>query len=530
MLAPLLVLLVAWAALVATHHAAAPAPVSRAAALADLRRDPATAGILRRIRFTVVQVSAIDRQHEAVWLLDGSRLELTAVVTPRGSVPYSAVPARNRYAYGSNIANDWRVLALMTLVFVLMTAVWPLRRVRNLDVLVAAGTVASVFLLNAGLIERMVVVSYTAMLYLAARCAWRAFAAAPARCSRSEPLFDRLTARWSDLQRARMLRLVALACALIVVMVGISSKGLVDVGYAVMEGATLITHGVLPYGHIPDVLHGDTYPIGSYLFYVPFAALSPVSSEWSDADFALVVAVLAALLASFGVWRAFAPRSRGWSLRRSRRRPAEPAQQATALRGVIAFLAFPPLLVTISTGTTDVVVCAILLAAILLWRRPAIAASVLAAGAWFKLAPAALIPILLAGRSRRSLARALTGCALVSVAMLALLVGVGGLGAISAMVRAIGYQQSRDSLDSLWAFTGSVPLQQLAQAATLAIIAGGALRMHRDPSLRHDRARTAALAGAVMLGLELSASYWTYLYLAWALPFLALSVLAPDAG
>ena len=78
---------------------------------------------------------------------------------------------------------------------------------------------------------------------------------------------------------------------LIVAMVGLSSLHVVDVGYAVMEGATLLTHGTLPYHHIPDVLHGDTYPLASYLLDVPLAALTPVRDAWSDADATLAVTV-----------------------------------------------------------------------------------------------------------------------------------------------------------------------------------------------------------------------------------------------
>jgi hypothetical protein len=73
---------------------------------------------------------------------------------------------------------------------------------------------------------------------------------------------------------------------------------------------------------------------------------------------------------------------------------------------------------------------------------------------------------------------------------------------------------------------GSVPLQQVVQAATLAMVVGAAVRLHRDPSLAFDRARIAALCAAVVIGLQLAASYWTYMYLCWALPGILLSLLA----
>ena len=82
---------------------------------------------------------------------------------------------------------------------------------------------------------------------------------------------------------------------------------------------------------------------------------------------------------------------------------------STAAYWAIAVLAFPSLFVTASTGTTDVLVGAMLALALVLWRRPAASAGVLAIAAWFKLAPALLAPIWLA--SRRGRARARNRCA-----------------------------------------------------------------------------------------------------------------------
>jgi Glycosyltransferase family 87 len=477
---------------------------------------------LRNLRWDRIELSAVDRDHEAVWLSEGSTLVFAAIVRRSGQVPDHVLRSRFSYAYGSNIANDIRVLALLALVFLLMTAVWPLRRIRNLDALAATGTMAAVVLLNGGLVARMVAVSYPLMIYLAARCAWRAFVprrpAAPAR-----PLFDVIASRWSVGQRLRLLRIFAGAVVAIVVMVGMSSRGVVDVGYAVMEGATQMVHGLLPYGHTPNVLHGDTYPIGSYLLYVPLAALSPVRSFWDSADATLTVAVLAALLAAVAISISTRSCSSG-----RERVPRDYASRAAPLRAAIAFLCFPPMLVTISTGTTDIVLCAIFALAVVIWRRPGLSTSVLAAGAWFKLAPAVLLPLWLAARRGRELTRAIAAVVLVSVAAVAALVAIGGPGAVGEMLHAVSYQASRDSPDSLWYQIGSVPLQQLAQAATLALVVSGALVLRRERAFAADRSRVAALSGAIIVAVQLSASYWTFMYLTWALPFIVLSILAQD--
>ena len=143
--------------------------------------------------------------------------------------------------------------------------------------------------------------------------------------------------------------------ALVFLMVGVSSSDAVDVLYAVMEGATKLVHGVLPYGHMPPgIIHGDTYPILSYVLYTPLALFAPVSNVWDSVDGGLAVAVLAAGGGRWAVFRTTAgarPRARA-------PRPVE-AEEA-GLRAALAWLAFPPLLITVSTGTTDVVLAAML--------------------------------------------------------------------------------------------------------------------------------------------------------------------------
>jgi len=79
---------------------------------------------------------------------------------------------KQKYEYGSNVANDSRTLAMLCGVFLLMTAVWPLWRVRNLDVLVLAGLTLSAVFYNRGMLLRMALVSYPGLTYIATRCAW----------------------------------------------------------------------------------------------------------------------------------------------------------------------------------------------------------------------------------------------------------------------------------------------------------------------------------------------------------------------
>jgi hypothetical protein len=167
-----------------------------------------------------------------------------------------------------------------------------------------------------------------------------------------------------------------------------------------------------------------------------------------------------------------------------------------------------------------------LLLAVVMWRRPAAGAAALTLAGWFKLAPFVLLAPFLAPLRHGQLARALAAATVLTAAALGIVVGVGGLPGVRAMVHAVGWQLERGSPQSLWAVLGIGALQSLAQAATLGLVAAAAVRHALQPELGRDRARVAALLAALLLALQLSADYWAFLYTAWIVPLLCLSLLA----
>jgi hypothetical protein len=301
----------------------------------------------------------------------------------------------------------------------------------------------------------------------------------------------------------------------------VSSTDPVDVIYAVMQGATRLVHGVLPYGHMPPgILHGDTYPILSYALYVPLALLSPVNNLWDPVDAGLAVAALAALGAAWAVFRVTA----------GRHGPARPAEAEEAgLRAALAWLAFPPVLITASTGTTDVAFAAMLAVAVLLWRRPTWCNGLLAIAGWFKLAPFALLPMSLAPLRGRRLAASLVAIGAVSAASVGILLALGGIHGPSDMAHAVAYQFSRGSLQSVWSALGIQGLQPVGQACVLGLIAAAVVKLRREPELARDRARMAALTASVLIGLQLTADYWAFLYLVWFVPLISGALYADRA-
>ncbi len=495
-----------------------PVRVARPAAISAVMRDAAAAGALRQSGWDQASVGPIDVQLERVSFYLHGKVVFEAALDQHGSVRHAYLFSGRPVPYGNPLAFDPPVLIGLGLLFVLMGGVAPVRRLRNLDVVALLSFLAPVILLQKRYIDASVITALPGLVYLATRCAVVALRPA-ASTPESTPLYLKLTRTWTDRERVRVMRILLAALVLVFVMVGVSSTAGVDVVYAVMEGATKLLHGVLPYGHMPgDIVHGDTYPVLSYVLYTPLAALSPVGSTWDSVDLALGATVLAALAVA-GAAFAFSAGPRRRRTRRSRE------AQMAGLRAALVWLSFPPLLITVSTGTTDVVLGAMLAFAVVLWRVPAASAALLAAAGWFKLAPLALVPIWLAPQRGRRLAAAVAVIAGFSLAMVALVVAIGGPSGLLAMGHALGYQFQRGSPQSPWAALGAQSLQPIGQAVVLGLIAGACVRLRRDPGLA-TRERIAALAAAVLLGLQVTADYWAFLYVVWAVPLMAFSLLS----
>lgn len=504
--------------------------VSAFVALSALRQDPPTSQVPRAVAiraaqamavettalprdgggWTRVEVAAVDRETTRVTFYDGAR-EIADV----GLMADGRVLPNGLDAPGAPLARRAWVLLIGGLAFLLATAVVPLRRVRNLDVLALLALVVPIVLLDARYVSASTLAALPSLAWLAGRCAWRGLGPVSSATAPARPLLDAVTPAWGDAQRLRLLRLAVGAAAAAVVMMTVSARSTIDVAHAVMEGATLLTHGVLPYGHMPgDVFHGDTYPLLSYVAYMPFALLNPVRDGLDLANGALVAAAAAAL-------------GGAWLLARRGGGPeASDAERAARLRAALAWLAFPPLVVTVTSGTSDVLLALLLLGALVLIRRPLASTGMLILGGWFKLVPFVLLPLWFARLRGRRLAAALALLGASLLAILGLLVALGGSGAPGDMLHAMAFQLERRSLHNPWELLGAEWLQPLVQAGVLALVAAATVRIRRDPALAQDPARLAALSAAVLLSLQVAGNYWSFLYLAWIMPSLLTSLLA----
>jgi hypothetical protein len=456
-------------------------------------QDPDVRAHLQRHGYDRVRVLPLDGRTVRVSFFEGRRVVLEAAVSPDGRVR-NAIRYDERFVrLGSEVGQRPAVLFALVAMFVLATLRLPLRSRANFDAVALAGVVVPVVLMNERFLEWSVLAGVVLLAYLALRCA--AVALGPATQPGGEWLLDRLPRHIARL----CVGAAAGALALLSIPGGIVS----DVAFASLAGATEVLHGVLPYGNLPqeELVHGDTYPLFAYLAYVPAALAAPVNDAFDSLDSALWITTGFALVAAAALAR------------------------AAGSRVALAFLAFPPVMIAASAGSNDVVAAGFVALALAVPVHGGRSTAALAAAGWVKLAPLALLPLWVARyRSRAAVWAAAGITALVGLAVLAL----GGPSGFADMLDALSFQAERGSLLSPWTLLGAGGAQIVFQAAVAAGIALACMRVWRDRELAADPRRMAALGAAILLGVQLAASYWSYTYLAWVFPLVAVALLTPS--
>ncbi len=468
---------------------------SEGAARAAVLGDPAARSHLARHPFDRVQTTPLDDHSTRVAFFDGPRIVLEAAVPRAGDVA-----SLNRYAaghvrIGSAVGQSALGLAGLVALFLLSSVRLPLRRIENVDAAALALFVVPIVLLNERLLEWSVIAAGALLVYLTGRCA--RVALGPVARDPGVAVFERMS---------RLARRLCVACAAAALALLSIPGGLVsDVGFASMAGATKLLAGALPYGELVpgDLVHGDTYPILAYLAYLPAALIAPVRDGFDNLDGALWVATGCSLLAASAL--GFAARRAG----------------GDGSRVALGMLAFPPVMIAASSGSNDVVAAAVVAMALALGSTAA-----LTAAGWVKLAPLALVPLWVAAARRRG--RTVVGAAALSAGLAIALLALGGPAGLADMAAALSFQAERGSLLSPWTVLGIGAAQAVFQAAVLAGIAAACMRVRRDRGLASDPRRMAGLGAAILLAVQLAANYWSYTYLAWVFPLIALALLMPS--
>jgi hypothetical protein len=492
---------VALALLGAHHHEpGSDAQLSHDRAVRAALDDVSVREYLANARFTRERVTPIDDRLVRVSFFDGARIVLEVAVAPDGRVVSQILHKPGEVRVGGEIGQRPLVLALLLAVFALATVIVPLWTMRNLDVLALLSFAVPVVLMNARLLEASVYVSYAPLAYLCVRCALVAFKPGRAQAV-GAPLIERVA-------RPRTLAIGVAGAAVGLVLLSIPGGLVGDVAFASMAGATKLTHGTLPYGHLTqgELVHGDTYPLLAYVAYVPAALVTPVKTGFDQLDGALWTATAFAAGAAIAMHR------------------------IGGLRLALAWLTFPPVLITASAGSNDLVAAACIAWAAALFVHSRRSAAALAVAGWVKLAPFAALPLWVLRTRARGLERTVVTVAGVCLAVAAWAVVLDGPKSLADMADAVSFQAERGSLLSVWALTGADAAQVAVQAAVVTLAVTGSVQVWRDGSLARDPRRVGALAAAVLLGAQLAANYWTYTYLTWVFPLVALALLAGPRG
>jgi hypothetical protein len=293
-------------------------------------------------------------------------------------------------------------------------------------------------------------------------------------------------------------RWLALGAVLLVafrIALNIFDSNVIDVGYANVIGAQKVLNGVALYGHFPSsIATGDTYGPFSYEAFTPFVAIWGSSGALRAAHAAAIFFDLACVVLLYLLGR----RLRG---------------HATGVVLAYAWAAYPFTALALECDTNDALVAGLVLATLLVAARPAARGAFVALAGLAKFAPLALVPLMATERLRERGAR---GLALFAAGFL----GVAVLVSVPALAhntietiyhRTIGYQAGRSAPFSVWGLYGGLHWAQEAVRLLAVAIAVAVAVLPR----RRDLAGLAACSAAVLIAVELGATYWFYLYIPW---------------
>ena len=441
-------------------------------------------------------------------------------------------------AFGGRTLNTWYVWVGLCLVFFVGLA--DLRRplsLRNVDLLALLAFSVSLAFFNRGEIFTSAPLVYPPLLYLIARGLWCGF-------RRRE---ERLRPVWP------VWILAVAAVFLLGFRIGLNvetPRGVIDVGYAGVIGASRIVDGQAPYGHMPirgdlkpcgqkdadgDVRdriqangrcesandHGDTYGPVSYLGYVPAYLAFGWSGKWDSLPAAHATSIAFDLLTVLGLVLV------GLRFGGSR--------LAAAL--AFAWAAYPFTAYTLNANTNDTFMSAFLVWGFWLATSPVARGTTVALAGWSKFGALLLVPLWASYPTVRVRTLAWFAAAFAAttavVATVLLLEPDLSEAARTFWERTIEYQLDRDSPFSLWEWgqyhARGIPDFGFVQpvlgvaAVVLALVVAVYPR-------RKGPVELAALTAAVLMAFQLSLSHWFYLYLPWFFPFVALWLLLPESA
>jgi hypothetical protein len=441
-------------------------------------------------------------------------------------------------AFGGEKINSYPVWLGFCAVFLVGLVDWRrLFSVRNLDLLVLVSLSASLWFFNRGNVFAAMPLAYPPLVWLLVRCVWIARTDKPSRGAAVWPVW--------------VLAAAAVFLAGFRVGLNVRASNVIDVGYSGVIGADRIVNGTDPYGNFPqegalpkcgpadtdgevrDRVQpngkcetanplGDTYGPVSYLAYIPGYLIFGWSHKWDTLPAVHATSILFDLLALVG-------------LALVGRRLGGPRLAATL---AFAWAAWPFTQYASSSNTNDAIMPVLLVFGFLALTSDLGRGAAVAISGWTKFASLLLLPLWSGypeARRPRHIARTIVGFALATVAVFfVLFLDPSPAHAVRVFFdRTVRFQIGRDSPFSLWDWqqyhARGLPDLHLLQRALQALLVLAALAFGWWPR-RRSPLRLAALTGVLLVGFELVLTHWSYLYLPWFFPFVAMALVGQLPG
>jgi hypothetical protein len=405
----------------------------------------------------------------------------------------------------------WRVrdeLVSALLGAVLLVLMWDTRRfftARNVDLLALLSLGISMAFYDRGLVLVSVPLQYPPLLYLAGRLAWVGVRRVQVGGLRREP------AAWASPRTLWIaLGALVLARALYNLLLGDTS----DVAFASVLGANGIHHGWPLYW--PGNAHLDSYGPAMYLSYLPFEMLFPDPDwvwNWLPAAHAAAITFDALTVGGLILLGRQLKRGRG----------------GTRLGLVLAlgWTANPWTLQPLAASTNDGLIALLLVAVLLAATSPLIRGTLLGWAVAAKFAPLALAGLFCFSTdgARRPRSLILFGAALSATTGIIIWAFLPPQGFSLFWAHTIAFQLSRHSFMGIWDQLPQLePVRMVLEGGVIGIAAA----MLVWPC-RRELHEVTALAGLVVIGLELTMRSWSYLYVDWYMPAALVAILAAPA-
>jgi len=466
--------------------------------------------------------------------------DASGAVTAAWTGPQAAWTMARGYpgAFGGVKLNSYEVWLSFCAIFLLGLIDWrrPLS-LRTLDLLVLVSLSVSLWFFNHGHVFAAMSAAYPPLAWLLVRCFLIGRRDRPAKGRTVWPVWV----------------LVAATVFLAGFRVGLNvrTSDVIDVGYSGVIGAELIWHGQSPYGHFPiegnlpkcgpadstgevrDRIQtngrcesanplGDTYGPVSYLAYLPGYWIFGWSGKWDSLPSVHLTALLFDAIALLGLGLVG-------------RRLGGPRLGATL---AFAWAAWPFTQYASNSNTNDAIMPAFLIWGFFLLTSPAVRGVSVALSGWTKFASLLVVPLWSgypeARRGRDAVRFLLWFAATTAIVFFVLFLEPSPIHAARVFFdRTVRFQVGRDSPFSIWDWgqyhARGIPSLKIVQHGLEALLVLTSLALGVWPR-RRSPLRMAAFTGMLLIGFELVLTHWSYLYLPWFFPFVAMALIAPLAS